>query len=148
MDKEAIGQLLGGLARAGGAALKGIGGAASAAARLQIPGTPAAPQLLQRAGSAVGRAGQAAQSTGSRLMATGAKAAPAAAAAAPAAAAGKSLFSAATKGKLLAGGALAGAGYLGYKGLQATRDFMMAPSGHNHAPGPMNNVNEYGYPQY
>lgn len=144
MDKEAIGQILGGLARAGGAALKGIGGAASAAGRLRIPGTPEAPKLLQRAGAWVGRQGEAAQGAGARLMAAAPKAVPAAAAAAGAS---KPLFSAATKGKMLAGGALLGAGYVGMKGMQAARDFMMAPSGHHGAPI-QQNVNEYGYPQY
>jgi hypothetical protein len=147
MDKEAVNAFLGGLARAGGAALKGIGGAVSAAGRLSIPHTPASPQLLQRAGSWVGRQAHAAEGAGARLMAAAPKAAPVAAAAPLAAAASKPLISTGTKAKLLAGGALAGVGYMGLKGMQSARDFMMAPTGHSEAPI-MNNVNELGYPQY
>lgn len=143
MDKEAVNAFLGGLARAGGAALKGIGGAASAAGRLKIPGTPEAPQLLQRAGAWVGRQAHAMEGTGSRLMAAAPKAAPVAAAAG----ASKPLISTGTKAKLLVGGTLAGAGYMGLKGMQAARDFMMAPTGHSEAPI-MNNVNEYGQASY
>lgn len=150
MDKEAIGALIGGLARGAGAALRGLGGAASAAARLKVPGTPAAPAALQRAGNWVGQQGQAMQNAGTRLGALGAKAAPAAAAAAPAAqgaAKSKPLIGWGTKGKLLAAGGLAGAGYVGMKGMQAARDYMMAPSGHAGAPI-QHDVNQFGYPQY
>lgn len=150
MDKEAIGALIGGLARGAGAALKGLGGAAQAAGRLQIPGTPPAPQMIQRAGAWVGRQAQSMQGAGSRLMAAAPKAAPAtaAAAAAPVAGAGKPLMSMATKGKLMAGGALAGVGYMGMKGMQATRDYMMQPTGAYHGAPVQQNVNQYGYPQY
>jgi hypothetical protein len=183
MDKEAIGEFLGPLAqRAGAAALKGIGGAASAAGRLKMPttgtqrllaasggapapgrlagntakllhaggetaasvGVPQGPGVLQRAGGWLQGKGQALQQAASAgAPAAAAKVAPAAAVAS----AGKPLISAGTKGKLLAGGALLGAGYVGMKGMQAARDFMMAPGGHSHTPI-QQNVNEYGYPQY
>lgn len=61
---------------------------------------------------------------------------------------GGSLLGGVTKAKVLGGGALLGAGYLGMKGLQATRDYMTIPSGTHHAPGPPNNVNSAGYPEY
>lgn len=141
MDKEAIGAILGGLARGAGAALKGLGGAASAAARLKIPGTPAAPPLLQRAGAWVGRQGAAAQKAGTRLSSV-------APSAATPAAGGKPFLSAATKGKLLAGGALAGVGYTGMKGMQAARDYMMAPTGAYHGAPIQHEVNQFGYAQY
>jgi hypothetical protein len=178
MDKEAIGALIGGLARGAGAALKGIGGAAQAAGRLQMP-TTGTQRLMSAAGTAapkapgmfagntarmlhaggetaakgpgtLQRAGGWLQGKGQQLQAAGARpaaaAAPAAQAAAPAAK-GKPLLSMATKGKLMAGGALAGAGYVGYKGMQTARDYMMAPSQHTTAPV-MQNVNQFGYPQY
>lgn len=108
MDKEAFGALLGGLARAGGAIRKGIGGAAQAAGRL-VP----EPKLPVTGGM------------------------------------GKSLLSTKTKAKLVGGAALAGAGYVGYKGLQAGRDYMMAPAHHQTYGTPVaNNVNEFGYAQY
>ena len=177
MDKEAIGAFIGGLARGAGAALKGIGGAAQAAGRLQMP-TTGTQRLMSAAGTAapkapgmfagntarmlhaggetaakgpgmLQRAGGWLQGKGQQLGAAGARpaAAPAAAAAAPAAAKGKPLLSMATKGKLMAGGAIAGAGYLGMKGMQGARDYMMAPTQHTTAPV-MHNVNQYGYPQY
>lgn len=178
MDKEAF-DVLGPLARAGGAALKGIGGAASAAGRLKMPTTGTQRLLAASGGAAPGRlagntakflhaGGETAASVGATkgpgvLQRAGgwlqrqgegldfrgrmAQAAPAAKAAPAAAGAGTSLMSAATKGKLLAGGALLGAGYVGMKGLQSARDFMMAPSEHHGAPV-MQNVNQYGYPQY
>lgn len=55
--------------------------------------------------------------------------------------------------KAITGAGVLGAGYLGYKGLQATRDYMESP-GHTNAnwgraQSPlMHNVNEYGYPMY
>lgn len=156
MDKEAIGALLSGLARAGGAALKGIGGAASAAGRLAVPAMGNTAKMLAAGGEAAAkspgvlqRAGGWLSGQGSSLAAKGVQAAKAApAAAAGAAAGGGSLLSGATKAKIVGGGALLGAGYLGMKGLQAGRDYMMQPTGEHHAPGPPNNVNGYGYPQY
>lgn len=65
-----------------------------------------------------------------------------------ASAAGRLVPQVSTGTKLMGAGALLGAGYLGAKGLQATRDYMMIPSGSHHGPPIMNNVNEYGYPQY
>lgn len=152
MDKEAL-DVLAPLARAGGSVLKGIGGAASAAGRLGRQ-LQQGPGPLMRAGGWLSGKGHALSAAGAKaapaLKATEnvlQEAAPAAAAAAPAAAKAKPLMSMGTKGKLLAGGALLGTGYVGMKGMQAARDFMMAPSEHHGAPV-MQNVNQYGYPQY
>lgn len=57
-----------------------------------------------------------------------------------------------TKAKLLGGAGLLGAGYLGYKALEAGKEFLEAPGpgGYGYAPGgyqvPMG-VNQYGQPQ-
>lgn len=71
-----------------------------------------------------------------------------AAAAAPAAKS-KPLLSWKTKGKILGAGAALGAGYLGYKGLQATRDYMMQPTYTSRSwggGGPLpSGINPYGY---
>lgn len=143
LDKEAFGALIGGLARAGGAALKGIGGAASAAGRL-LPQT-ATQRFLQAGGEAIGpnvaqRAGGWLQGQGASLAQKGMQLAKAPAAA--------PLLSAATKAKMIGGGALLGAGYLGMKGMQAARDYMMQPTGSHQGPAVMHDVNQYGYPQY
>lgn len=60
----------------------------------------------------------------------------------------KPLLSMGTKAKLLGGAGLLGAGYMGYKGMQTARDYMMMPSGQsNWGPGyaPRAGVTEYGY---
>jgi hypothetical protein len=151
IDKESGigGQLLGGLARAGGAALKGLGGAASAAGRLLPAAESAATKapLLQRASGWLNAKGANMAQKGVAMAAAG----PAAVAAAPAAAAangGKPLLSGMTKAKLLGGGAVLGAGYLGMKGLQAGRDYMLQPSGTHEGPPIQNNVGREGYPVY
>lgn len=95
MDKTSMGLPLAGIAGAGAAAKRGLGGAAQAAGRL--------------------------------------------------------LPSVGLKTKLIGGAALAGTAYAGYKGLQATRDYMKSqPHGTYGSKGPavMNNVNEFGYPEY
>ena len=180
MSKEAIGAILGGLARAGGAVLKSIGGAASAAGRLKLPTTgtqrlmaaggqavPKAPgmfagntaRMLHAGGEAtpalsaasqgpgtLQRAGSWIQGKGQALAQQGQQVAQAAPSAVRPAAGGGSLLSGMTKAKMIGGGALLGAGYLGMKGLQAGRDYMMQPTGAQHAPGPKHNINEFGYP--
>lgn len=55
--------------------------------------------------------------------------------------------------KAITGAGVLGAGYLGYKGLQKTRDYVAGPSNTNAQWGTantplMHNVNEYGYPMY
>jgi hypothetical protein len=79
---------------------------------------------------------------GGRAMAAGALA-PAAAAAAPAAS--KPLLSTGTKLKMMGTAGVLGAGYLGYKGLEAARDYMSVPAGHHHQGYLKQNVNQYGY---
>jgi hypothetical protein len=153
MDKEAIGAFVGGLMRAGGAALGGLGKGVAATGRAATTGTQRLMQAAGGAQPAVQRAGGWLQSQGSAIAARGAqKAAPAAAAANPgvARAASKPLISPMTKAKVLGGGALLGAGYVGMKGLQAGRDYMMQPSGGyvGHGPPIMNNVGSAGYPVY
>jgi len=116
-------------------------------------------QLIGAVGKAVGGAagkvqqfGQSAVTKGrsmvGALRAPAAAAAPVAAAAAPVAAVAKStpFLSTDTKAKILGGAAIAGTGYVGYKGVvKPTVDYMRTPA-HAHHEGYMsNNVNEYGY---
>jgi hypothetical protein len=160
MDKEAFGELLGALgrvgARAGGALLKGMGGAAQAAGRLKLPTTGTQRLVsaaqgqglgLTKATGALGNAAGWLSRQGTALSEAGAKAPikPAIAAAA-----GAPLIGMGTKAKLLGGGALLGAGYLGMKGLQAGRDYMMTPSASygEHGAPIMHDVNQYGQAQY
>ena len=79
----------------------------------------------------------------------GASVASAPAAAAEATGKAKPLLSGMTKAKLLGGAGLLGAGYVGYKGLQAVRDYMMVPSGAHQQWGygsPLrHNITPYGY---
>jgi hypothetical protein len=158
MDKEALGALIGGLARLGGAALKGLGGGAKALGAAKLPslggsGVGAFQKAWQGAAPAaqatqgyLQRAGGWLQGHGASLAAKGQASV---AAAAPAAAASKPLLGMGTKAKLVGAGALAGAGYLGYKGLQAGRDYMLAPPRHSIYGTPVaNNINQYGVPQY
>ena len=107
-------------------------------------GATKGPGVLQRTGGWLQGKGQALQQAGSAKAPAAAIQAAAPAAAPAAAGASKPLLN---RGKLLAGGALAGAGYVGFKGMQTARDYMMAPSHHATAPI-MQNVNEFGYPQY
>jgi hypothetical protein len=55
-----------------------------------------------------------------------------------------------TKAKMLGTAGVLGAGYAGFKGLQATRDYMESQPhpGFGKGPAIMKNVNEYGYPEY
>jgi hypothetical protein len=161
MDKAAFGELLGALgrvgARAGGALLKGMGGAAQAAGRLKLPttgtqrlvsaaqgqglGLTKAPGAMQNAAGWLSRQGTALSSTGAKAPIKPAIAA---------AGASTPLIGMGTKAKLLGGGALLGAGYLGMKGLQASRDYMMTPSASygEHGAPIMHDVNQYGQAQY
>lgn len=89
-------------------------------------------------GAAVRRSiGGAAQAAG-RLMPAGSKAQ-------------KSWVGLGTKAKVLGGAAALGTGYAGFKGLQATRDYMQSqPHGTygGKSPAVMHNVNEFGHPEY
>lgn len=122
-------------------------------ARLQEAAMGKAPasSFTPPPGTPIGQRIKAQFSPTARLQAAGGEAAPAAAAAAPAAAQAakaKPWVSTGTKLKLLGGAGLLGAGYMGYKGLQATRDYMMVPSGQSQwGPGyaPRAGVTEYGY---
>jgi hypothetical protein len=99
-------------------------------------------RLAQAAGTASGTIG----GLGTKMLGKGTG--MAAAAAKPAS---KPFMSMGTKAKVLGGGALMGAGYAGYKGLQATRDYMMTPSGGGnfHGGGSIpQSVNQYGYAGY
>lgn len=124
---------------------------------------------LQRMGERAQAAGQkiyggaAAKSMGRGMSSVSKAPAQAAAAAAPAATAAAAPAAQAAKqtaskplvgwrSKALLGGATLGAGYVGYKGLQAARDYMMVPtsSTQNWGVGApvLSNVNQYGYATY
>lgn len=90
------------------------------------------PGLRQRTGGLFTRAGRGTQRAGIKMQRAATAPAAAGAVAAPVAAAAtkksKPIIGLGTKAKILGGVGLAGAGYLGYKGLQTTRDYMMIPS--------------------
>lgn len=172
MDKEALGAILGGLARAGGAALRGLGSGVSAAGRMRMPTTgtqrlmaasntaPKAPgmfagntqRMLHAGGEAVPQGPGMLQRAGGWLQQKGQQVAAAAPTAQPKPAAqpaSRPLIGAGTKLKMLGGAAALGTGYVGYKGLQTARDYMMAPPHHSSYGTPMaHDVNQYGYPQF
>lgn len=177
MDKEAIGALIGrmaaGMGKAMGAGGRRLAGTATQRAvgktgpltglgmKMRGAGVKmrGAGQRWQRYGmGATGRFQQAAAKQGliktpkAAVPAAAAKAGPAAAAARTGAAATKSkpLISWKTKAKILGGGAALGAGYVGYKGLQAGRDYMMQPTYASQAWGGSSgrlptSINPYGY---
>lgn len=90
-----------------------------------------------RAGSAFKKGfGGAAQAAG-RLMPAGSPAQ-------------KSWLGLGTKAKLVGTAGVLGAGYAGFKGMQAARDYMQAqPHGvYGKGPAIAHNVNEFGYPEY
>jgi hypothetical protein len=165
MNKEAV---LGLLGRGAGALVQGAGKAVGAlgkstktqsflrAARQQ---GVAPTGVSGGVGGALRGAGVKMQQAGKQLKApsaagSAAPAMPQAATAVAATAKKKSepLIGLGTKAKILGAAGLAGAGYAGLKGVQATRDYMMTPSGHSAygrgVPRLMHNVNEQGYPQY
>lgn len=138
---------LGALGRGLGSAGKSLGWGAT--------GTIGRGGLAQTIGTKMRTAGAGLRTKGLQLAGTKAAPAAAAGAAAPAAAAAskaKPLIGWGTKAKIGLGALGLGAGYAGYKGLQAAKDYMMQPTaastwGH-HTPGPPANVNQFGYPAY
>lgn len=148
MEKEAIGALLGRLGAGAGKMLSQGGGALTrAGGRLQQAGQAVSKKVP---GGAVrpSQGGLGAKPAGGPYR-TAAK--PSAGQLAPAAASGKEqpLLGGMTKAKLLGTAGLLGAGYAGYKGLQAVRDYMMVPTGARQQWGygaPLrHNVTAYGY---
>jgi hypothetical protein len=148
LEKKAlVGAAVGMLGRALGAGGKALGGGGGQFLRRQginlrsaARGRGAAPAPMSLSQGA--RQGFTAGSP------TGASPWAAASAAAPTAVAGKkSLLG--WKGKAGLGAATLGAGYAGYKGLQATRDYMMTPTSQErwgrHGVAPAHNVSPYGY---
>jgi hypothetical protein len=103
-------------------------------------------------GALLGRLGRMLPTTGTSRLLAAQKAAPAAAT--PAATeGGRKLFG--WKSKLLGAAALGGTGYMGFKGMQAARDYMMMPTGYGGVGGrwgarpPLQHrVSQYGYPVY
>jgi hypothetical protein len=144
---QAVGELL---AKEGAWPLGGTGRLVNAARQAGV----GPPSLLSRIGAAVSpnaRLGQAIKAEG-LTAAVPRPAAPVPTPTIPKP--GKSPFSIGmgTKAKVLGSAALLGAGYAGYKGLQAAKDYMMMPSGSSMnwgqgGPQPMSGVNQYGYPQ-
>lgn len=138
MEKEAIGALLGRLATGAGRAIRS-------------------------AGKSTGRVGQKLQAGTLQKPATGSVVSPSAASKGPyrtpaakpaaastaAAAKPKPLVGGMTKAKLLGAAGIGAAGYAGYKGLQAVRDYMMVPTGQGvrwgHQAPLRHNVSPYGY---
>ena len=132
MDKEAIGALLGGVAKGMGKMLGGAGAKAPGVVG-KLKGAPRA--VGPKAAGLPGTQGvaQAAQASRGPGVLAGAKKA----------------VTPGWKSKALVGGAALGAAYTGYKGLQTARDYMMQPTyasnnwgGTGTLRGP---VNQYGY---
>ena len=106
--------------------------------------------FLQGAGQKAQQAGQVAASAGHNVAAGGAAMAqgalkPAAQAASQAASASKPWLSTGTKLKAMGAAGALGAGYVGYKGLQAGRDYMAQPAGQHQQDYVQQGVNQYGY---
>lgn len=102
-----------------------------------------AGQKLQNAGLGIGVAGQNVAQGGKNIAQGALAAAPAATAGASTAV--KPFLSTGTKLKALGTAGILGAGYLGYKGLQAGADYMSAPSHAAHQGYARAGLTPYGY---
>jgi hypothetical protein len=156
LAKEAfIGGLVGGLGRAAGGALGGVGkamtglGRSSPTFRFQQSARSlgVAPAVAPGGVSNTLRAGGAQLRQAGNTLSRGATTFQQNAVLGKPG--GKPLLGGLSKGKILGGAALVGTGYMGLKGMQATRDFMMQPAhtpvyGQG-APGLRHGVTEYGY---
>lgn len=141
LEKEAlVGTLMKGLGKGLGAVGKKVGWGGS--------GSFGKGGLAQKAGTKVRQWGAGLRTKG--LQRAGIKAMPEAAAGA--ASKSKPLIGWGTKAKIGLGVAGLGAGYAGYKGLQAAKDYMMQPTAASswgaHGVTPMKNVNQLGYAAY
>ena len=162
---------LGGVLRRSGASMQRTGGQLGAAGQRManlpskplgpLPGPrgvpsvggkpPPPPSIAARATPAPAVRAPAPAGTPAKGSVAGTLAPPPTAAPAAKPAKSKPLIGTGTKLKMLGGAGLLGAGYVGMKGLEATRDYMMMPSGsfgHTYGAPLQHNVSEYGYPMY